>query len=277
MRHHNANVNRANEPLTNDHLAKYAPSIFATQPWHEMSPRYTFIPTIDIVAKMRSEGFLPYSAVQSRTRTEGKQEFTRHMIRFRDTRRGDAPAIRHLGEISPELVLTNAHDGASAFMLDAGLFRLVCLNGLVVSQGEFSQIKARHSGSAEGIIEASYEVISQFPKVLESVEQFSRLRLTAPQQVAFAHAALELRYDDPYAAPATPAQLIQPRRSEDTAPTLWNTFNTVQENLVNGGLRGQNPETGRRTRIRAITGIGENVRLNKALWTLAEEMRKLAA
>ena len=93
--------------MTNDQLMSVAPSIFAAQPWEKMSDRYTFIPTIQIVDKMRREGFQPVAAMQSRTRIEGKQDFTKHLLRFRDMRNGETPAIRTLGEVYPELVLTN--------------------------------------------------------------------------------------------------------------------------------------------------------------------------
>lgn len=239
-----------------------------------MSGRYTFIPTIQIVDRMRAEGFQPVAVRQSNTRIEGKQEFTKHMLRFRDMRSGNVPAVRSLGEIYPELVLTNSHDGASAYKLDAGLFRLICLNGMVVSEGNVSQINVRHSGSSDGIIEASYQIVEEFPKVLESVERFSALRLTAPQQKAYAEAALELRYDAG-TAPIRAEQVIKPRRSSDAEPNLWNTFNTAQENLVNGGLRGRNVETSRRLRTREVAGISENTRLNKALWTLTTKMAEL--
>lgn len=262
-------------PLTNDQLMERAPSVFATQPWERMSEKYTFIPTIQIVDKMRSEGFVPVSAMQSRTRIEGKQEFTKHLIRFRDMRQGDSPVLRELGHLYPELVLTNSHDGASAYKLDAGLFRLVCMNGLMVCDSTVSQMSVRHSGSADGIIEASYEIVEEFPKVLDSVQQFGALRLNAPQQKAFAEAAITLRYDEAE-APITADQVMRPRRHADTDPSLWNTFNVVQENLVNGGIRTYNAESGRRARTRSVNGISESSRLNKALWTLTQEMQKLA-
>jgi len=265
---------RAEQALSNDQIMRTAPSVFASQPWEGMSDRYTFIPTIQIVDKMRAEGFQPVAVSQSRSRVPGKQDYTRHQIRFRDLRHGNEPAIRTLGAIYPELVLTNSHDGASTYNLDAGLFRLVCLNGMMVAEGEVSQIKVRHTGSADGIIEASYSIVEEFPKVLAAVEAYSSVKLSAPQQNAFATAALSLRYDDGE-APITPAQVIQPRRSADSDPTLWNTFQVTQEHLVNGGVRGNNPETHRRLRTRAVTGISENTRLNKALWTLTEKMREL--
>jgi hypothetical protein len=265
---------KQNTVLTDDDLRMKAPSIFAIEPWERMSARYTFIPTIEIVNRMRSEGFQPVSAVQSRTRIEGKSDFTKHMIRFRDMRNGDAPAILSLGTIYPELILTNSHDGASAYKIDAGLFRLICLNGMMVSQGNVEQVNVRHSGGSDGIIEASYQVVEQFPKVIDSVERFSRLRLNAPQANAFAEAALSLRYDE-NESPITPAQLIAPKRREDMEPTMWNTLNVTQEHLIRGGDRGRNVETHRRVKTRAVTSIGENARLNKALWMLADKMAEL--
>lgn len=264
-------------PLSNEQLFRCAPSIFATQPWSGMSARYTFIPTIQIVDKMRAEGFQPFSATQAKSRIAGKGDFTKHLIRFRDVRQGDRPAIQALGGLYPEIILTNSHDGASCYRVDAGVFRMVCINGLVCGDSMGEQMKVRHSGSADGIIEASYSIVEEFPKVLESVESFSTLRLTDGQRNAYAEAALQLRYDEETPAPIQSAQLVRPRRAADIDPTLWNTFNTVQENLTQGGLRGQNPETRRRLHTRAVTGISENTKLNKALWTLTEEMRKLVA
>jgi hypothetical protein len=264
---------RSLTPLSNDQLRAAAPSIFATEPWHKMSARYAFIPTIQVVEKMRSEGFQPVAAVQSRTRIAGKGDFTKHQIRFRDIRQGDGPATMALGQLFPELVLTNAHDGASAYKLDGGLFRLVCLNGMVVCDDVVSAINVRHTGNPDGVVNATYEVVEQFPKVIDSVQAFSQLRLNAPEQRAFATAALALRYDEGE-APITAEQAIRVRRREDADPTLWNTFNAAQENLTQGGLRSRDA-SGRRLKTRAVTGISENTRLNKALWTLAEEMRKL--
>jgi hypothetical protein len=190
-------------------------------------------------------------------------------------RAGSAPATRALGVIYPELVLTNAHDGGSAYKLDAGLFRLVCTNGMVVSEGDFSQINVRHSGSADGIIEASYEVVEQFPKVIDSAASFQQLKLSAPEQRAYATAALALRYDEG-TAPVAVEQVMRARRSEDADGSLWSSFNVAQEHLINGGLRGRNTETRRRLTTRPVNGIAENTRLNKALWTLTQEMAKLA-
>ena len=88
--------------------------------------------------------------------------------------------------------------------------------------------------------------------------------------------ALALKYEpDPVRpAPITEAQVLMPRRVDDRGSDLWSTFNRIQENLVKGGLNGRNTR-GRRQSTRPVQGIDQNVRLNRALWMLAEEMRKL--
>lgn len=78
------------------------------------------------------------------------------------------------------------------------------------------------------------------------------------------------------AFPITESQVLRAQRSDDVGQDLWRVFNRTQENLVRGGVRGR-AATGRRIRTRAVTGISENVGLNRALWTLAEEMAKLKA
>lgn len=51
---------------------------------------------------------------------------------------------------------------------------------------------------------------------------------------------------------------------------LWTTFNRVQKNMTKRGVYGRS-RTGRRVKTRAINGIDQNVKVNRALWVLAEE------
>jgi hypothetical protein len=76
--------------------------------------------------------------------------------------------------------------------------------------------------------------------------------------------------------PVTETQVLTPRRFDDRGSDLWSTFNRIQENLVKGGLNGRSAQ-GRRQRTRPVQGIDQNLRLNRALWMLAEGMRQLKA
>ncbi len=88
---------------------------------------------------------------------------------------------------------------------------------------------------------------------------------------------LALKYDDPdKPAPITESQILMPRRFDDRRPDLWSVFNRTQENLTQGGLRGRSAN-GRRQQTRPVQGIDQNIRLNRALWLLADGMRQLKA
>ena len=267
-------VLRSEHPLSEDQMRATAPSIFATGKHASRSERYTYIPTIDVLRGLRGEGFEPFMVAQGRSRIEGKTEYTKHLVR-----------LRHAGEVSArpearEIILINSHDGASSYQLLAGLFRLVCHNGLVVGQ-VVDDIRIPHKGNVQReVIEGAVRVLGEFDSVVESTEGMKALALDDGEQQAFATAALALRYghrgDGQTAPPITAEQLNLPRRMEDAGSSLWQVFQRVQENAERGGLRGRSAN-GRRTRTRSVSSIDGTVGLNRALWVLAEEMRKLKA
>src|SRR4051812_18563680 len=125
------NVSRV--PLTNEQLFSVAPSIFADHAHESRSARYAHVPTFQVMEALKDNGFLPMLATQSKVRdnSTGRQDFTKHMIRFRH-----ADHALAVGDVFPEVVLVNSHDGTSSYQLNSGLYRLVCGNGMVVSAGE---------------------------------------------------------------------------------------------------------------------------------------------
>jgi hypothetical protein len=278
-------ANRRQEPLTIEQVAQYAPSAMALRPHESRSDRYTYIPTMDVIQGMMRAGFQPFSASQSRTRIEGKKEFTKHMIRFRHmSATGTVPTeLLKVGDVIPEVVLINSHDGTSAYKLIAGLYRLVCSNGLMVSDSEIEAIHVMHKGNIlDNVVEGSYRLIEGSQKVVESVQNWTSLQLTDGEQQAFAEAAHTVRFADAegkVSTPITAAQLLRPRRSEDNGSDLWHTFNRVQENVIKGGLHGVvRDDSGRRLRAvstRQVKGIDQDVKLNRALWQLGERMAEL--
>jgi hypothetical protein len=263
---------RHNRVLSNDDLRLRAPSIFADKPWNAVSDSYAFIPTITVVDKLRAEGFQPVLAAQSRTRIEGKGDFTKHMIRFRQA---SALETLKVGDTIPEIVLVNSHDCTSSYQVSAGLYRLVCSNGMVVSDGSLgNSIRTRHQGDIAGqVIDATYRIVEDFPALVGKVEEFKSVALPAEAQRAYAKSALMLRYDEDK-SPLEPEQILRPRRRDDEGNSLWLTYQRVQENLMKGGLRGTYGN-GRRQRTRAIASVNEDLRLNRALWSLTCEMEKL--
>ncbi|EMT5600152.1 DUF932 domain-containing protein [Pseudomonas aeruginosa] len=262
---------RSDSPLTNDDIARVAPSIFAEEAHESRSDRYRYIPTVDVLEALRSEGFMPFMACQTRVRNTDKRDHTKHMIRLRH-------ADTIVAKEANEIILLNSHDGTSSYQMMGGCFRFVCANGLVLGDAALDQ-KVRHSGRQDVIgevIEGAYEVLNHFQLIEEQRETMKSIQVGGDLQHAFAEAALAYRYDPADGpAPVTASQLLAPRRREDATNDLWSTFNRVQENTIKGGLRGRNKQ-GRRTSTRAVSGIDQDVKLNRALWVLAQHLRQAA-
>lgn len=258
---------RSDSPLTDDQLFRVAPSIFATGKHDSRSERYTYIPTIEVLTGLRNEGFQPFMVAQSKSRIEGKSEYTKHMIRLR-------PEGRILSPETFEIILINSHDGTSSYQMLAGVFRFVCQNGMVIGN-TVEDVRVPHRGNiTENVIDAAYTIVDGFNNAQDTIEIMKSTPLALPDARAFAEAALTLKYDTDEHAPVIPDQILLPRRQADKANDLWTTFNRVQENLLKGGVRGRT-STGKRTTTREVTSIDNNVKLNKALWLLGERMAEI--
>ena len=264
----NAVVLRSDHPLTNDEIAEVAPSVLANAAHESRSARYTYIPTVDVLDALRKEGFQPFMVCQTRVRNDDMREYTRHMLRLRH-----ADQITGTREAN-EVILLNSHNGSSSYQMIAGMIRWACQNGIVCGD-DLSDIRIPHKGDVIGqVVEGAFKVLKTFDQTAERREGMAATVLDEGEQIAFARAALTLRYDESKPAPVTERQLLAPRRMEDRAPDLWTTFNRVQEIMTRGGLHGRNA-SGRATTTRAVTGIDQNIRLNRALWVLADELRRL--
>ena len=261
---------RSDSPLSDDQIRRVAPSIFADAPHESRSERYSYIPTAAVLTELRKEGFQPFMVCQTRVRNEGRREHTKHMLR-----------LRHANQINAreanEIILLNSHDGTSSYQLLGGMFRCVCSNGLVCGD-TVGDVRVPHKGDVAGhVIEGAYQVLSGFEHAQESRESMQAITLDAGESEVFARAALALKYDDPTKpAPVTESQILMPRRFDDRRPDLWSVFNRTQENLTKGGLHGR-AANGRRQQTRPVQGIDSDIRLNRALWLLADGMRALKA
>ena len=267
---HRSPVLRSDHPLSDDQIRTVAPSIFAETPHESRSQRYSYIPTAAVLAELRKEGFQPFMVCQTRVRHEERRDYTKHMLRLRHASQID-------GTEASEIILLNSHDGTSSYQMLAGMFRFVCQNGLVCGD-TFADVRVPHKGNVtDHVIEGAYEVLHGFERVQHSRDAMGAITLDDGEAEVFARSALTLKYDDSgKAVPITESQILRPRRFDDNGSDLWSVFNRVQENLVKGGLTSRTAN-GRQRQTRPVQGIDQNVRLNRALWLLADGLRKLKA
>lgn len=244
-----------------------APSIYAQGPAPGLSRRYTFVPTSEIVEGLEGANWMPVQVEEQRARQIERVGFQKHVIRFRRLEQ-----MATLDEWNVELVLLNSHDAGCAYQIHAGIYRRICSNGLVVSEGGFETLRFRHSGlKTEEVVRASLSVIESVPLISQRINDFRMRVMTWGEQLNFAKAALQVRYED--SAPVNPDAILRPRRVEDNSADLWTILNRVQENLIRGGVcDGHRGRNGRLRSVRALRGIDSKVTMNKALWDLAQQV-----
>ncbi|EFO0064995.1 DUF932 domain-containing protein [Escherichia coli] len=227
------------------------------------SQNYTYIPTITVLESLQREGFQPFFACQTRVRDPGRRGYTKHMLRLR--RAGEIN-----GEHVPEIILLNSHDGTSSYQMLPGYFRFVCQNGCVCGQS-LGEVRVPHRGNVvDRVIEGAYEVVGVFDRIEEKRDAMQSLILPPPARQALAQAALTYRYGDEH-QPVTTADILTPRRREDYGKDLWSAYQTIQENMLKGGISGRSAK-GKRIHTRAIHSIDTDIKLNRALWVMAETL-----
>jgi hypothetical protein len=153
-------------PMSDDQLRRAVPSLFAERAHESRSEKYAYIPTVHVLSALRKEGFEVMAARQTRVRDAGHRNFTKHMLRLRH-------ADLKVDDTFPEVILINSHDGSSAYQIMAGMFRLVCLNGMVVSDGRSETVKVPHKGDVRAqVIEGSYKVLESSAHALQAAAKW---------------------------------------------------------------------------------------------------------
>ena len=169
--------------LSKEKLFKLAPSIFTQASSHKTSTKYSPIATEQIIEKLMSEGFFPTWATQTKSLKQESKAFAKHMLRFQ---RHDARQNNQ--GLYPELVLINSHDGLSSYRLMAGLFRVVCSNGMIAGQS-YDEIRIKHQGDVIGhVIEGTYKVIETANTMLDVSDEMASIHLNEDEKMLYAEA-----------------------------------------------------------------------------------------
>lgn len=257
--------------LTRHDLTNQLPSALAESHDGRRSNRYTFVPTTEIVDSMEANGWGVVRARGPKSRTELSRGFGLHQLEFQDRNAVAFVDPRSHGlatskPIFPRIHIINSHNGTSRFEVLAGLYAMVCSNGLMVSAGSIGEFSVRHNSSFNA--EEAHRIIGQFRERMaslsESIDVWGRINMDSEQQRAFATAAARIRWNKPDDIMPDADTLLQRRRTEDNGSNLWTVFNVVQENVIGGGFK-------RSRRVaRPISQLRESNRINAELWDLAQ-------
>ena len=253
-------------PLTDQELLAQAPTLFTKEPHFEVSDKYHFIPTIDVINEIKTHNWHPMSVQEASVKEVSKNGYQKHLVRFRHF-----DDLLNPRENAIELLLFNSHDRSTSFSISAGIYRFVCANGLVIADSVFESYKIKHIGERDNDVRGAIEGIGSFKPQLESkIDTFSSIILSSQEKLSFAKSSIGFRFDDHLEVDHH--DLLVPHRVEDEQDDLYTTLNVIQENLLRGNISGKNKETGRRFTSKQITSIGKDVEVNQALWGMAERI-----
>jgi Domain of unknown function (DUF932) len=263
----------ADSNLSDEQIRSEVPAVFAERAYDKMSDRYAFIPTSGVLQTMRMDGWRVRAAAQHGVRNLDKEPYTRHSLRLWHPDYPTAPDPRGGAGLKPEVILVNGHDGSARYTLYAGLFSFVCLNGLMAGS-MYGGVSVVHTGGEQTRMKVLTEsrdlAIKAFPGILASVELMAAKVINDAQRSSLAAHALALRYRSTTPV-ITADQLLERHRDADLNTNLWTALNVVQENVLSRSHEGRSA-WGRRTNIRRVSQVKEQVLINRGLWDKAMEL-----
>ena len=258
-----------------------------------LSKHYSFVPTMKVVNDLRELGYECVDATQVKARKKSTNGYQKHMLTFehpdhkvdqvKEVELEDGTTETQIQPATeyPQLLLTNSHDGGNSFSLSAGIFRLVCSNGLVIKTEDYGSARLVHKGysfsAVRKLVKEFEETISE---VINKITAMKKVQLTKEQQIQFAKKAALLRFtaksynEDNIEDVVQLDDLLHAERPEDKGNGLYEVFNRVQESLVKGkylyASSGKVNAEGTKVRKgREIKNFKQSIDVNKKLSELA--------
>ena len=250
-----------------EELKETTPSIFTKKGSDNTSSKYTHIPTDTVIKDLQLLGWNVVDAKEVKARKQ--VGYQKHLVVFRNN---DVVINGKDGDtVYPQILLTNSHDGKNSFSFQAGLFRMICENGLVIATKQFENYKIRHMGydfeTLQGVIK---DMISNLDLTVESMNKMKETELTEEQTLDFAKQLLETRVagsKNKFGDEAI-ADILTPQRKEDKGNGLWEVFNRVQENIVEGNFQYLTPG-GKLRQARPIKNFRQDMNINAKMYEQA--------
>ena len=252
-----------------EELREIAPSIFTQVGSENTSDKYTHIPTDQVIKDMELLGWGVVDAKEVKAREN--VGFQKHLVVFRNN---DVVIKGDDGDtVYPQVLLTNSHDGKNAFQFTAGLFRMICENGLVIATDTFENVKIRHMGYDFSTLQDTIkEMVERLPLTVEAMNKMKEVELQEEQMFDLAKSFLDIRvegtentFDD-----QAIEEVLNVQRKKDEGNMLWEVFNRVQENIIEGNFE-YITKTGKKRQARVIKNFKQDQDVNKKMFSKALE------
>ena len=145
---------------------------------------------------------------------------------------------------------------------------MICENGLVIATKQFENYKVRHMGyDFEVLQNIIKDMISKLDLTVESMNKMKEIELNESQCFNFAKKLLTMRVRNGYNTFDDTAvkKVLVPQRLEDNGFGLWEVFNRVQENIVEGNFQ-YKTKNGKLRQARPIKNFKQDMQLNSKMY-----------
>jgi len=256
--------------LSASQIKERAKSVFTDKAGPSTSEKFTHIPTHKVIEDMAQLGWGVVDAKEVKARAKNSIGFQKHLVVFRNP---DVVINGADGDtVFPQILLTNSNDGKNAFTFTAGLFRLVCENGLVISTEQFNDVKMRHMGYTFEELQVQIRaMVEQLPLTVESMNKMKAIKLSEEQAKELAKKALTTRFEEEQveAMNIDLDLLLEPTRPEDKGSDLWSVFNVIQEKILEGDFTYMSGAKIRKAR--KVKNFKQDLEINQKLFAMAAE------
>lgn len=256
--------------LTPEQIKERAPQVYTTKPYDQVSEKYVFLPTHQIVDDMAKLGWQVSDAKTMKTKNQIQKKFGKHMVVFYHP---DIFIKDDQGEIEayPQILIQNNARGWGKLKFSVGIFRMICSNGIIIRDKDLGNFDLRHFGySFQELQELMNRVVSALPDVVKKINVFTDKLMSSEEMRSFAERAIQARFGEERIVDQSEInQVLQADREADKGSNLWVVFNRTQESLIRGGFTVVGADKKER-KVRKITNFMKDVELNEKLWEIAE-------
>jgi len=234
------------------------------------SSKYNKVHTNDILEQFARHGW--YEHKRTMVNSVVYAGYQKHMVRLRNE------AFK-IGDDNLEIVLTNSHNGRSSVVIQCGIYRMVCSNGMIIGE-EFAKYRIRHIGfTYSKLNKAIIDAEVQLYRLKDAVCKMKSTKLTEQQKHELRYRCFKTRLEGTSATNINFLKLTLKRQADDRSD-LWTYYNRVQEAVIRGGIEYEtasyDKDNGRYNFItrktREVKSVDKIIKLNEQVFKEAFKM-----
>jgi len=254
------------------------PALTNNIPASGMSLKYETINTLDIVQEFINLGWvITKASTDSGYKHIYDDKYRTHFITLQN------PKLKSpVDNTFYEIIISNSYNGKSRFQVQLGLYRLVCANGMIAFTDVVQPITVKHIGEgARVVVDKVMETILYQMQIVETqTQKWNNTKLNDKQINQLAGKILKARMGKDFKPHKEQIkQITNIQRDEDKDNNVWEVFNRIQENVIQGNFEFRKSKRGPKgffvTKTIQARGMEKPTvlkRFNEKIWELTNKI-----